>query len=108
MGYCGIDCKKCRNYVPIELRTNKKDEEKSNFITIGYSDSEEIECYGCEYNENIDVSKDCLDFCSWCSKRSCAIKNNVNSCKECPDFPCEEYPKKTFKNFIKNLFVKNK
>lgn len=113
MGYCGIDCKKCSNYVKPENRkiTNRYRKNK-NFkceskVGFSYNLNElVIECYGCEYDD-IWTNNVIFDFCNKCNIRKCATEKKINSCKECPDFLCEIYSEKISKDYNK-LIKENK
>ena len=93
MGYCGIDCKTCRNFQDYRLVKDRKERVQVCYA-LGFSaDTEDIiECFGCEYDENVNPQTDCLDFCLKCEKRACAIEKKVSSCLECKEYKCRKYP----------------
>ena len=92
MGYCGIDCKKCRNFGDYREVTDRKERVVVYHLDGFSADLEDIiECFGCEYDPKINVSKDCVDFCLKCKKRACAIKKKVSSCLDCKEYKCDKY-----------------
>ncbi len=104
MGYCGIDCKKCQNYIKEDNR--KINRYRKNNINlqdwVGYSHDFKIMCYGCEFDE-IWNNEEIFDFCYKCKIRACAIEKGVVSCKECSDFICDKFAEKISQDYNKTL-----
>jgi hypothetical protein len=75
--YCGLYCGACAAYL-----ANKRDELEE--IAKAWSmPAEDLHCHGCK-SETLAV------FCRDCDLRNCAIRHQVESCGECPEYPCEQ------------------
>lgn len=82
VGACGLYCGACDHYLS-NTASGKHLLERKTAIGIKVSQNP---CGGCKV--------DCLDkLCKWCrecSIRKCVIGKNLNHCRECKQFPCEE------------------
>ena len=82
--YCGIDCSKCDAYIATITNDNelkKKTARLWSKLNNAKILPENINCNGCKY-EGIKTI-----FCTnLCFIRKCAIKNNVDNCKQCAKF----------------------
>lgn len=83
IAYCGYDCSKC----PVYKATKDNNIELLKIILYNNDENASIDSLGCNgctsmKNEN--------KFCGKCPIRLCALNNNLSSCGECENFPCEK------------------
>src|SRR5512142_531120 len=84
--YCGLDCEQCGAF--IATRTNddalraKVAEEWARLYHAPIK-PEHINCTGCKSTGVKTYYCDQL-----CEVRKCAVSKPVNTCAECPDYPC--------------------
>lgn len=81
-GYCGYDCGLCaaRSDDP-EVRRRLVDGWRKIFGHQNYT-AENVRCDGCKAGGRLADRS--------CQARPCAIAKNIDSCAECPDFPCQK------------------
>ncbi len=86
IAFCGLNCAECPAYLATlsgyEYSKKKIAQEWSKIYNVDIS-PEDINCMGCKSRENIHFSH-----CYECSIRVCALERNIESCAECPEFPC--------------------
>jgi hypothetical protein len=85
LGYCGLYCPSCIDFI-----VNNFDNSKIIELSVRSNKSvEEIICEGCRSNK---LKSDC----EFCEIRNCAQERQINFCSECEEYPCKRLKK--FKN----------
>lgn len=84
IGYCGLDCEKCDAYIAT-INDDQALREKTAKLWAELNNApilpEHINCQGCRVEGVKTV------FCdSMCAVRQCALKKDVGTCADCPDF----------------------
>ena len=84
IAYCGLDCEKCDAYIAT-MNNDQKLREKTAKLWAELNNApilpEHINCQGCR-TEGIKTV-----FCdSLCAIRQCALKKEVATCGDCPEF----------------------
>ena len=86
LSMCGYRCDICKAFAP---NINENDQRKTlsamwNKYFDFYIPPEEIYCDGCRSSETCSRRLD-----SGCPVRSCVLKKDMNSCGDCPEYPCD-------------------
>ena len=82
--YCGYDCERCPVY------RASGDPEQQRLLAQRYASPErplqpeQMRCRGCRSAMELP----CV-MCAGCAIRRCAIRNGVESCGYCVDYPCD-------------------
>ncbi len=90
IGYCGIDCAKCKAYMATiedsdEIRKEYAKEQSERFgVEVDYKT---INCDGC-----LSMGEH-LGYCSICEIRKCGIEKKVENCAFCNEYICEKLDK---------------
>jgi len=88
LAYCGIDCKAC----PVFVASQAADPEQKARVAALWSTKykmnlvpDDIACDGCRTSGGI-----LFNHCKTCFIRNCGMSKNVNTCKDCKAYACEE------------------
>jgi len=85
LAYCGTCCEEC----PVFQATQHRDEIHKRWLAAEYSSEElcfstrDMTCHGCHSQQRLESR-----MCQGCPIRACASSRKLNSCAECPDYPC--------------------
>ena len=84
IAYCGLDCEKCDAYIAT-MNNDQKLREKTAKLWAELNNApilpEHINCQGCRTKGIKTVFCDSL-----CAIRQCALKKEVATCGDCPEF----------------------
>ena len=87
VAYCGIDCTTCEEHLAIASGSQEQIDELLEYWRREYPDAtlESVTCYGCR------EEGDRLFFlCEKCEIRRCAREKKVDTCADCPSYPCKK------------------
>ena len=85
MAFCGLRCGEC----PVYLATITGDRDLMARLARDYATAdfhpraEDMNCRGCR------SQAPCAAMCGECPVRLCAIRQGVENCGRCPDYPCQ-------------------
>lgn len=97
IGYCGLDCNKCRAFIATINNDNKLRVKTARQWTQRYKlthperpplKASDINCFGCLSNGPFYI------YCEDCQIRQCAIAKKLNNCNECKDYKCDNLIKR--------------
>lgn len=86
IAYCGLVCTDCDAYLATKANDEKKVAEIVKTWSKEYNTevkSDDVWCDGC-----LVGGKKCAH-CAKCDIRACAIKEDVENCAHCVDYPCK-------------------
>ncbi|MGE5544193.1 MAG: DUF3795 domain-containing protein [Bacillota bacterium] len=88
LAYCGIDCKVC----PVFMASQADDAEQKAQVAALWSKQfnmnltpDDIACDGCR-----TAGGKLFAHCRTCFVRNCGMKKNVNTCRDCETYACDE------------------
>lgn len=86
VAYCGIDCTTCEEHLVIMSDSEDERRELLEYWREEYPDitMASVTCYGCR-----EQGSRHFFLCDKCKIRTCAIKRKVETCADCPDYPCK-------------------
>ena len=85
LAYCGMRCEEC----PVFQATQRRDEVHKRWLAAEYScetlcfSTRDMTCHGCHSQQRLESH-----MCQGCKIRACASSKSINSCAECPEYPC--------------------
>lgn len=83
--YCGHDCSRCVTYIATKMNDDGLRKQAQAFYKEALSLDLPLEKFNCEGGRNQRVFELCRD----CPFVKCCKMHNVDSCKDCPQYPCE-------------------
>lgn len=82
--YCGHDCARCVTYAATKTDDNNLREQSRSFYKESFGLDIPLEKFNCEGGRSDNV----FELCRSCPFVKCCKEHCVNSCGECPDYPC--------------------
>lgn len=83
--YCGHDCAKCVTYLATKNNDDALREQPRRFYQEEFGQDIPLEQFNCSGGRSDDV----FALCQQCPFKRCCKEKNVESCCECPEYPCK-------------------
>lgn len=83
--YCGHDCAKCVTYLATKNNDDTLREQSRRFYQEEFGQDISLEKFNCSGGRSDDV----FELCQACPFKKCCMEKNVESCSECPQYPCK-------------------
>ena len=84
--YCGHDCSRCVTYIATKTNDDRLRKQAQTFYKEKVGLNIPLGKLNCEGGRTQRVFELCKD----CPFVKCCKKHNVDACKNCPEYPCEE------------------
>lgn len=84
--YCGHDCSRCVTYIATKTHDDRLRKQAQTFYKEKLGLDIPLEKLNCEGGRTQRVFELCKD----CPFVKCCKTHNVDACKNCPEYPCEE------------------
>ena len=85
--YCGHDCAKCITYIATQRNDDNLRRQSRSFYKERFGLDIPLEKFNCEGGRSDKV----FEQCKGCPFVKCCKERSVNSCSECPEYPCKEF-----------------
>lgn len=83
--YCGHDCAKCVTYLATKNNNDALREQSRRFYQEEFGQDIPLEQFNCSGGRSDDV----FALCQECPFKRCCKEKSVESCCECPEYPCK-------------------
>ncbi len=84
--YCGHDCAKCITYIATQRNDDSLRRQAQSFYKERFGLDIPLRKFNCEGGR----SKNVFELCKGCPFVKCCKERRVNSCSECPEYPCKD------------------
>ena len=83
--YCGHDCARCVTYIATQTNDENLRQRSQRFYKEMFGLDIPLDKINCEGGKSERV----FELCTGCPFAACCKKHAVDSCDECPEYPCK-------------------